>query len=93
MAHLESRHRNLRPARRALARSDRGNAAAFHTASGPTTARNSPVPFPGLEERKMQLLQIQPGKATHNGHVEGFNGRLRDERANAAWFRNLGDAE
>jgi len=26
------------------------------------------------------------------GHVESFNGRLRDERLNATWFRNLMDA-
>ena len=28
-----------------------------------------------------------------NGHVESFNGRLRDERLNANWFRNLMDAK
>ena len=27
-----------------------------------------------------------------NGHVESFNGRLRDECLNANWFRNLLDA-
>jgi hypothetical protein len=27
-----------------------------------------------------------------NGHVESFNGRLRDECLNASWFRNLADA-
>jgi putative transposase len=27
-----------------------------------------------------------------NGHVESFNGRLRDECLNASWFRNLVDA-
>jgi len=27
-----------------------------------------------------------------NGHVESFNGRLRDECLNANWFRNLMDA-
>jgi putative transposase len=26
-----------------------------------------------------------------NGHVESFNGRLRDECLNANWFRNLMD--
>jgi hypothetical protein len=27
-----------------------------------------------------------------NGHIESFNGRLRDECLNASWFRNLADA-
>jgi len=27
-----------------------------------------------------------------NGHIESFNGRLRDECLNANWFRNLFDA-
>ena len=44
------------------------------------------------EERKIQLLHIQPGKPTQKGHVESFNGRLRDECLNATWFRNLADA-
>jgi putative transposase len=44
------------------------------------------------EERKIQLIHIQPGKPTQNGHVESFNGRLRDECLNATWFRTLADA-
>ena len=27
-----------------------------------------------------------------NGHVESFNGRLREECLNASWFMNLADA-
>ena len=27
-----------------------------------------------------------------NGHVESFNGRMRDECLNPNWFRNLADA-
>jgi transposase InsO family protein len=27
-----------------------------------------------------------------NGHIESFNGRLRDECLNPSWFRNLFDA-
>ncbi len=44
------------------------------------------------EERQIQLIHIQPGKPTQNGHVESFNGRFRDECLNATWFRNLTDA-
>ena len=43
------------------------------------------------EERKIQLIHIQPGRPMQNGHVESFNGRLRDECLNASWFRNLAD--
>jgi Integrase core domain len=35
------------------------------------------------EERKIQLIHIQPGRPMQNGHVESFNGRLRDECLNA----------
>jgi len=45
------------------------------------------------EERKIQLIHIQPGRPMQNGHVESFNGRLRDECLNANWFRNLIDAK
>lgn len=44
------------------------------------------------EERKIQLIHIQPGKPTQNAHIESFNGRLRDECLNATWFQNLADA-
>lgn len=44
------------------------------------------------EERKIQLIHIQPGRPMQNGHVESFNGRLRDECLNANWFRTLMDA-
>lgn len=44
------------------------------------------------EERKIQLIHIQPGRPMQNGHVESFNGRLRDECLNASWFRTLAEA-
>lgn len=44
------------------------------------------------EERKIQLIHIQPGRPMQNGHVESFNGRLRDECLNASWFHTLADA-
>ncbi len=44
------------------------------------------------EERKIQLIHIQPGRPMQNGYVESFNGRLRDECLNANWFQNLTDA-
>jgi putative transposase len=43
-------------------------------------------------ERKIAMNHIQPGKPMQNGHIESFNGRLRDECLNANWFRNLFDA-
>jgi len=38
------------------------------------------------------LRPIQPGKPSQNGHIESFNGRLRDECLNANWFMSLSDA-
>ena len=43
-------------------------------------------------EQKVQAIHIQPGRPMQNGHVESFNGRLRDECLNASWFWNLRDA-
>jgi putative transposase len=41
------------------------------------------------EDRKINLIHIQPGRPMQNGHVESFHGRLRDECLNATWFRTL----
>jgi putative transposase len=35
----------------------------------------------------------RPGKPTDNGHIESFNGSLRDECLNAHWFSRLADAK
>ena len=35
---------------------------------------------------------IRPGKPTENGHIESFNGRLRDECLNVTQFATCGDA-
>jgi putative transposase len=43
-------------------------------------------------ERRIELLHIQPGKPMQNGHLESFNGRLREECLNVSWFENLFDA-
>ena len=43
------------------------------------------------EDWKVGLVNIQPGKPMQNGHVESFNGRLRDECLNTSWFRTLND--
>jgi putative transposase len=44
-----------------------------------------------VEQHKIRLVHIQPGKPMQNGHVESFHGRLRDESLNAHWFRTLND--
>jgi putative transposase len=44
------------------------------------------------EEHHVLLWHIAPGKPNQNGHIESFNGRLRDECLNASWFLNLQDA-
>jgi putative transposase len=43
-------------------------------------------------DNNIELVHIQPGKPMQNGHVESFNGKLRDECLNATCFRNLADA-
>jgi len=43
-------------------------------------------------QKKIALVHIQPGRPMQNGHVESFNGRLREECLNASWFVNLADA-
>ena len=43
-------------------------------------------------QRGVKLDFIHPGKPTENGHIESFNGRLRDECLNEHWFTNLAHA-
>jgi hypothetical protein len=43
-------------------------------------------------EKQIELVHIQPGNPQQNGHVESFNGKLRDECLNVSWFENLWDA-
>jgi putative transposase len=45
------------------------------------------------EERRIQLIHIQPGRPMQNGRIESFNGRLRDECLNANWFQSIGQAK
>jgi putative transposase len=44
-------------------------------------------------ENGVALHFINPGKPTQNGHIESFNGKLRDECLNTTWFMNLQDAQ
>ena len=41
------------------------------------------------EKHHILLRYIEPGRPMQNGHIESFNGRLRDECLNANWFLNL----
>jgi putative transposase len=43
-------------------------------------------------QRGVKLDFIHPGKPTENGHIESFNGRLRDECLNVMQFVSLEDA-
>jgi putative transposase len=45
------------------------------------------------ERHHVKLSHIQPGKPMQNGHVESFNGKLRDECLDAHAFWNLVDAQ
>jgi putative transposase len=44
-------------------------------------------------EHHVLLHFIQPGKPVQNAYIESFNGRLRDECLNGAWFVSLSDAQ
>src|SRR6188472_616448 len=46
----------------------------------------------GASTGRLRRSYIQPGKPMQNGHIESFNGRLRDECLNTNWFRNLFEA-
>lgn len=41
--------------------------------------------------RNVKLDFIRPGKPMENGHIESFNGRLRDECLNVMQFMSLDD--
>jgi len=43
-------------------------------------------------QRGVKLDFIHPGKQTENGHIESFNGRLRDECLNVTHFLSMEDA-
>jgi len=45
------------------------------------------------ERHHVELTHIQPGKPAQNGHIESFNGKLRDECLDAHVFWNLVDAQ
>jgi transposase InsO family protein len=45
-----------------------------------------------LRDRQIGPAFIPPGKPWHNGFVESFNGKLRDECLNRDWFRDLREA-
>jgi putative transposase len=42
--------------------------------------------------QQIKLSYIQPGRPMQNGHVESFNGKLRDECLNLHWFVTLAQA-
>lgn len=40
----------------------------------------------------VRLVFIDPGKPTQNGHIESFNGKVRDEFLNEHWFASIAEA-
>ena len=69
---------------------ERGCPEEIHVDNGPEFLGRSVNAW--CEEQHVLLWHIQPGKPAQNGHIESFNGRLRDECLNANWFINLQDA-
>jgi len=69
---------------------ERGTPGALRCDNGPEFTSRYFIAW--CAEKKIALIHIQPGRPMQNGHVESFNGRLRDECLNANWFLNLADA-
>ena len=44
-------------------------------------------------QNQVKLRFIDPGKPTQNGHIESFNGKLRDACLNQEWFTSLREAQ
>jgi putative transposase len=57
--------------------SRRGNPKALRMDNGPELTSRHFLAW--CMERKIAMHHIQPGKPMQNGHIESFNGRLRDE--------------
>jgi putative transposase len=70
---------------------ERGKPQSLRSDNGPEFTSRHFVAW--CEESGIALHHIQPGKPMQNGHIESFNGRLRDECLNASWFLNLADAK
>jgi putative transposase len=68
---------------------ERGRPAQVRSDNGPEFTSRRMIGW--AEEWKVGLVNIEPGKPMQNGHVESFNGRLRDECLNTSWFRTLND--
>jgi putative transposase len=68
----------------------RGLPAEIHVDDGPEFACRSLRSW--CEKHRVILRYIEPGRPMQNGHIESFNGRLRDECLNANWFLNLASA-
>ena len=66
---------------------ERGTPAGLRSDNGPKFTSRRMVGW--AEERKINLIHMQPGRPMQNGHVASFHGRLRDECLNANWFRTL----
>lgn len=45
-----------------------------------------------LRDQKLDPVFIAPGRPWQNGFVESFHARLRDERLNREWYRDVREA-
>jgi putative transposase len=68
----------------------RGRPASLRVDNGPEFAGRMLDQWAYLE--KVELDFSRPGKPTHNGYIEAFNGRLRAECLNTSWFLSMADA-
>jgi len=68
---------------------ERGRPESLRSDNGPEFTSRRMIGW--AEDWKVGLVNIEPGKPMQNGHVESFNGWLRDECLNTSWFRTLND--
>jgi putative transposase len=69
---------------------ERGSPAAIRVDHGPEFVCDAVRRW--CEQKNLELDYIEPGKPMQNGHVESFNGKLRDECLNTHWFTSLPQA-
>jgi len=68
----------------------RGYPRAVRTDNGPEFTSRAFIAW--AQTHGVEHLLIEPGKPMHNGYIESFNGKFRDECRNEQWFTSLTQA-
>jgi len=68
----------------------RGYPQAVRTDNGPEFTSRAFMAW--AQSHGIRHILIQPGRPMHNGYIESFNGKFRDEHLNECWFKTLHQA-